>query len=63
MAKNRNGPDGLVFPIDMDTSSVRINVLPQVEEGASHVIVKNAKEQQNLLREKYKRFITKEGAK
>ena len=63
VAKNRNGPDGLVFPIDMDTSSVRINVLPQAEEGADHVIVKNAKDQQNLLREKYKRFITKEGGK
>ena len=63
LAKNRNGPDGLVFPISMDTSNVRINVLPQTEEGTSHVIVKNAKDQQDLLKEKYKKFITKEGGK
>jgi hypothetical protein len=27
VAKNRNGPDGLVFPIFMDTSNVSIKVL------------------------------------
>ena len=29
IAKNRNGPDGLVFPIFMDTKNVKIKVLPQ----------------------------------
>ena len=31
VAKNRNGPDGLVFPIFMDTSNVQIKVLPKVD--------------------------------
>ncbi len=28
IAKNRNGPDGMVFPIFMDTSNVNIKILP-----------------------------------
>ena len=31
IAKNRNGPDGLVFPIFMDTSNVQIEVLSKVD--------------------------------
>ena len=31
IAKNRNGPDGLVYPIFMDTANVKIDVLPQIE--------------------------------
>ena len=31
IAKNRNGPDGLVFPIFMDTSNVKIKVLAKVD--------------------------------
>jgi replicative DNA helicase len=33
IAKNRNGPDGIVFPIFMDTSNVCIKVLPKNSEG------------------------------
>ena len=29
IAKNRNGPDGMVFPIHMDTSNVSIKILPK----------------------------------
>ena len=29
IAKNRNGPDGLVFPMFMDTSNVQIKVLAE----------------------------------
>jgi len=32
IAKNRNGPDGIVFPIFMDTSNVCIKVLPKQNE-------------------------------
>jgi hypothetical protein len=32
VAKNRNGPDGLVFPIFMDTSNVSIKVLEKSED-------------------------------
>ena len=37
VAKNRNGPDGIVFPIFMDTSNVCIKVLPRKteEEGGT----------------------------
>jgi replicative DNA helicase len=31
VAKNRNGPDGLVFPLFMDTSNVKIRVLSKVD--------------------------------
>ena len=30
IAKNRNGPDGMVFPIFMDTSNVNIKILPKI---------------------------------
>ena len=30
IAKNRNGPDGMIYPIFMDTSIVNIKILPQV---------------------------------
>ena len=29
IAKNRNGPDGMVYPIFMDTSNVKIKILPK----------------------------------
>jgi replicative DNA helicase len=30
IAKNRNGPDGMIYPIFMDTSAVNIKILPRV---------------------------------
>ena len=30
IAKNRNGPDGMIYPIFMDTSNVNIKILPKV---------------------------------
>ncbi len=54
VAKNRNGPDGLVFPLFMDTSNVCIKVLePSEEDELVEVSVKKQKE--NLV-EKYKKF-------
>ena len=29
IAKNRNGPDGMIYPIFMDTSNVNIKILPR----------------------------------
>lgn len=60
IAKNRNGPDGIQYSMIMDTSRVLLQVLDKKEEGATN-IVKNAKEQSDLLKEKYKKFI--EGAR
>ena len=52
VAKNRNGPDGLVYPISMKTANVQIEVLqPTGEEQAL-----TAKDQSQILKEKYKKF-------
>lgn len=56
VAKNRNGPDGLVFPIFMDTSNVKIKVLSQSTETATELIEKATKKQEANLKEKYKNY-------
>jgi len=56
VAKNRNGPDGLVFPIFMDTSNVKIKVLSQSSETATEIIEKATKKQEANLKEKYKSY-------
>tara|TARA_Y100000034_G_scaffold63576_1_gene76909 strand:+ start:939 stop:2318 length:1380 start_codon:yes stop_codon:yes gene_type:complete len=54
IAKNRNGPDGIIFPIFMDTANVCIKVLPPSEETES-IEVDSKKQKENLF-EKYKKF-------
>ena len=57
IAKNRNGPDGLVFPMYIDTSTVQLKVLTAVDY-TQHAAV-SASTPQDLaknLREKYKNF-------
>jgi len=56
VAKNRNGPDGLVFPIFMDTSNVKIKVLSQSAETASEILESAMKKQEENLKQKYKSF-------
>ena len=57
VAKNRNGPDGIVFPIFMDTSNVNIKVLPPMsEETLNQTNAPSSKEQSKVLYEKYKKF-------
>lgn len=56
VAKNRNGPDGIVFPIFMDTSNVKIKVLSQSAESANEIIEKATKKQEANLKEKYKSY-------
>lgn len=53
IAKNRNGPDGLVYPIFMDTSSVKIKVLPRTGESVNDIIQKSSAERLANLKEKY----------
>ena len=55
IAKNRNGPDGIVFPIFMDTSNVKIDVLAKskLEDNTTPV-----KDNRGLLREKYIKYMT-----
>jgi len=63
IAKNRNGPDGIVYDLFMDTSNVCIKMLPKpiVPSGAaaqiaSSPVVADAKEQKEILRNKYEKF-------
>jgi len=57
VAKNRNGPDGIVYPIRMDTSNVSIKVLSMgtIENGTAPTV----KSQSESLREKYKKLKNK----
>lgn len=55
VAKNRNGPDGIVFPIFMDTSRVKIEVLEQDDETQKKAYT-NSKDALEDLKEKYKKF-------
>ena len=60
IAKNRNGPDGMVYPIFMDTSNVKIKILPQTPATSSQVVtapvVLDPRAQQQLLKEKYSKL-------
>ena len=56
IAKNRNGPDGLVYPIYMDTRNVKIKVLSQAGTTPSAAAANTVKQQAESLREKYKKF-------
>jgi len=55
IAKNRNGPDGLVFPMLMDTSCVDLQVLSPVDNPATSPAM-SPTEVANTLKEKYKQF-------
>jgi replicative DNA helicase len=63
VAKNRNGPDGLVYDLFMDTSNVCIKMLPKpvVPSGAmsqvtSSPVAVGTKEQKEILKNKYEKF-------
>jgi len=58
VAKNRNGPDGIEFPLAMDTSAVFIDVLEQ-EDDEVRSVVKSVAEQRKFLEERYKKFKNK----
>ena len=57
VAKNRNGIDGIVFPMEIDTAKVHLKVLPPDEDSSiDAVVVKTKAEQDEHLRKKYKLF-------
>jgi hypothetical protein len=56
VAKNRNGPDGLVYPIFMDTSNVKIKVLNSTNESVNDIIEKSSKERLENLKQKYAKY-------
>ena len=59
VAKNRNGPDGLIFPLFMDTSNVKIKVLEPTGETVEEINTRSAADEAKSLKEKYKQFRTK----
>ena len=56
VAKNRNGPDGIIFPIFMDTSNVKIEVLKQTDETIEDINMAAAKKERKSIKEAYKKF-------
>ena len=57
VAKNRFGPDGLVYPIDMDTSKVYIDVHKKTSMSEIKGKQDPAKDQKEYLRERYEKLI------
>lgn len=53
IAKNRNGPDGIVLPIFMDTSNVAIKVMEPTNETVEEINKNAAADQAKKLKEKY----------
>ena len=66
VAKNRNGPDGMVYPIFMDTSNVSIKIAPSVINGVSinsgvnnspvNPVTLKKKKKKDLLKKKYSKL-------
>ena len=56
IAKNRNGVDGLVYPIFMEPATVKIKVFEQEEDAVELLREKTPKENADALKEKYKSF-------
>jgi hypothetical protein len=60
IAKNRNGPDGMVYDIFMDTSNVNIRVLPKTQIINNGVVTSpvqlTPKMQKEHLHSKYQKF-------
>ena len=55
VAKNRSGPDGMVFPMFIDTRSVTLKVLQQTAASQA-ALVPTSKDQSEVLKERYKNF-------
>ena len=57
VAKNRNGIDGIVYPMEIDTAKVHLRVLPPDEHSTiDAVVMKTKQEQDEHLRKKYQKF-------
>ena len=60
VAKNRNGIDGIVYPMYIDTATVELKVLPNRGETIVGVVEESAREKMKNLKEKYKKHVQKE---
>ena len=61
VAKNRNGADGMTYPIFMDTSNVKIEVLRQDAMSNMEQQQQSDEEKMRALKEKYSKFKKKSG--
>ena len=67
IAKNRNGPDGIIYDLFMDTSNVCIKMLPKTvltntNNGSTiplNPVPNTAAEQKNILQSRYEKFKTR----
>jgi len=59
IAKNRNGPDGLVYSIFMDPSNVDIKIIEQYSKGDNITPSLSQEEKQKFMLNKYKKFMGK----
>jgi replicative DNA helicase len=57
IAKNRNGPDGLVYSIFMDTANVDIKVVGKYENDAASSPALSQEEQVKFMLDKYKKLV------
>jgi len=53
IAKNRNGPDGIVFPVFMDTANVSIKVLEPTDDDGEGAPMDSPKQALSYLKDKY----------
>ena len=56
VAKNRFGPDGIIYPAKMDLARVKIAILPSTGETIGEVHAHAAKQQSEKLKERYKKY-------
>ena len=59
IAKNRNGPDGLIYSIFMDTSNVDIKVIDEYSKGENISPALSHEEKQKFMFDKYKKYMNK----
>ena len=57
IAKNRNGQDGLVFSIFMDTANIDIKILDRYDPSDTLTPALSTEEKQKFMLEKYKKFV------
>ena len=62
VAKNRNGVDGLVYPVFMDTSNVSINVLDTAGETPEKILQEAGEKQEQKMKEKFDKFLKKKAS-
>ena len=61
VAKNRAGRDGLLFPINIDTSKSKFKILDDTELTLNEAVKQDESSMKEKLREKWKEVNNKDG--